>query len=204
MKMVCESDAEHLLRRCRDGDDAAFGELLQVFRSYLTLLARLQVGVKLQGKADPSDLVQETFLQAHRSFGQFRGTTEQELLGWLRQILASRVAKMVRHYLGTHRRDARLEQQLCADLDRSSQALDKGLLDTMSSPSQRASRREQAVILADAIERLSPEYREIIVLHHLQSLSLSEVARRLGQSRTQTERLWIRALADLHRFIKGN
>ena len=202
--MDCESDAENLLGRCRDGDAVAFGELLQVFRGYLTLLARVQIGAKLQGKADPSDLVQETFLQAHRSFEQFRGTTEQELLAWLRQILASRVAKMIRHYFGTHRRDARLEQQLGVELDRSSQALDRGLVDTISSPSQHASRNEQAVILADAIERLSPEYREIIVLHHLQSHSLSEVARQLGKSRTQTERLWIRALADLQRFIEGN
>src|SRR6516162_7631931 len=116
-----------LLPRARAGDGRALGELLELYRNYLALLARLQIGRRLQGKVDDSDLIQETFLEAHRHFGRFRGTTEAELMSWLRQILAGVVANLLRRYYGTQRRDVRLERQLADDLARSSQALGGGL-----------------------------------------------------------------------------
>jgi len=115
-------DPEELLCRARSGDNGAFGRLLELYRSYLMLFSRLQLDSRLQGKADPSDLVQETFVRAHESFKQFRGTTEGELLRWLRQILVSRLAKLVRRFRGTQQRDVRLERQLDDELERSSQA----------------------------------------------------------------------------------
>src|SRR5947209_7804048 len=121
-------DPEQLLGQARAGNLAALGQLLELYRSYLSLLARLQLGRRLQQKADPADLVQETFLTAYRHFDQFQGTTEAELAAWLRQILASRLAKLVRHYWGTGRRNLRLEQELAAELDRSSRVLDRGLV----------------------------------------------------------------------------
>ena len=115
----------------------ARGQLLDGYRNYLTLLAWLQLGRTLQGKADPADLVQETFLRAYRDFAQFRGTTEVELLGWLRQILATTAANFVRHYLGTRGRDTRLERQMADELDRSSCALDRGLVAPVRLASER-------------------------------------------------------------------
>src|SRR6516225_2026590 len=76
---------EQMLCLARAGDQSARGQMLELYRNYLTLLARYQIGRRLQGKVDPSDLVQETFLEAHRDFGQFRGGTEPELVGWLRR-----------------------------------------------------------------------------------------------------------------------
>src|SRR5437016_4813866 len=90
-----------LLDRARAGDDVATGQLLESYSKYLMLLARVQIGRRLQGKADASDLVQETFLEAHRQMKQFRGTTEGELLAWLRRILAGQTALLLRRYLGT-------------------------------------------------------------------------------------------------------
>src|SRR5262245_47471701 len=100
-------DPEHLLRLALANDDQALGQLLEQYRDYLELLARLQIGRRFQGKVDPSDLVQETFLAAYRNFARFRGTTDAELAAWLREILAGRLAKLVRHYLGTRRRHLR-------------------------------------------------------------------------------------------------
>jgi RNA polymerase sigma-70 factor (ECF subfamily) len=71
---------EQLLRLARAGDDSARGQLLELYRNYLALLARLQIGRRLQGKVDASDLVQEAFLKAHRHFKQFHGNSEGELL----------------------------------------------------------------------------------------------------------------------------
>jgi RNA polymerase sigma-70 factor, ECF subfamily len=68
---------EALLARARAGDAAARGELLERYRAYLALLARLQIGRRLQGKADPADVVQETFLRAHRDFGRFAGAASR-------------------------------------------------------------------------------------------------------------------------------
>src|SRR5262245_28560909 len=80
-------DLGELLALARAGDRRALGHLLEAYRSYLELLARLQIGRRLQGKVEAADLVQETFLAGHRAFEGFRGTTEAELVHWLRQIL---------------------------------------------------------------------------------------------------------------------
>jgi RNA polymerase sigma-70 factor (ECF subfamily) len=194
-------DPEELLRQARAGSGPALGQLLELYRSYLSLLARLQIGRRLQGKVDPADLVQETFLEAHRNWAQFRGRSEGELVQWLRQILASRLSELIRRYLGTRRRDVRLDRELAGELDQSSHVLDRGLVAPQSSPSQQAARREQAVLLADALERLPEDYREVIILHHMEALSLPEVARRMGRSEHSVEKLWARALARLRRTL---
>ena len=140
-------------------------------------------------------------MEAHEHFAGFRGSTEGELVSWLRQILATTLANLVRHYCGTQRRDVRLERDLAAEMEESSRALDQGLVAKHSSPSQRAARREQAVLLADALERLPEDYRSAIVLHHLEGLSFPEVARRMGRTLASVEKLWIRALGRLRRSL---
>jgi RNA polymerase sigma-70 factor (ECF subfamily) len=201
MGVASQSDPERLLFLARGGDVAALGRLLERYRGYLALLARLQIGRRLQGKVDAADLVQETFLKAARDFATFRGQDEEALAGWLREILACSVANLVRHYLGTRRRDQRLERELAEELDRSSRALDGGLLARGSSPSQQAARREQAVLLADALDQLPDDYREVLILRHLEELSFPDVARRMGRSLDSVKNLWTRALARLRRTL---
>ena len=192
-----QSDHEQLLELSRTGNTAALGQLFELYRAYLRLLARTQIGRHLQGKVDPSDLVQETFLAANRNFGRFRGTTEREFVVWLRQIMAANIANMLRRYLGARRRDVRLERQLGAELDESSLALANMLAAPQSSPSQRAVRREQAVLLADALDKLPDDYREVLVLRHLEGLRFPEVAHRMGRTLDSVKKLWTRALARL-------
>jgi RNA polymerase sigma-70 factor (ECF subfamily) len=196
-------DPEALLQAARGGDGAARGRLLELYRNYLLLLARFQIGRRLQGKVEPADLVQETFLEAHRHFERFRGHTEGEFVAWLRQILAGTFANLLRHYLGTRQRDVRRERDLAAELDQSSRLLDAALMAKGSSPSQRAARREQAVLLADALERLPADCREVIVLRHLEGLPFAEVARRMGRSLDVVKKLWPRALARLRDLMGG-
>jgi RNA polymerase sigma-70 factor (ECF subfamily) len=192
---------EHLLQEARSGDAATLGQLLEMYRRYLSFLARVQVGQRLQGKVDASDIVQETFLDAHRNFPRFRGTSEAQFVHWLRQILATKLATMLRHYLGTQGRDVRLEREIENSLDRSSVMLDRGLEAVQSSPSHQAARREQAVILADALEQLTDDYREVLVLRHLEGLTFPEVAERMGRSVDSVDKLWLRALARLRQIM---
>jgi RNA polymerase sigma-70 factor (ECF subfamily) len=194
---------EQLMPLAKGGDGAALGELLELYRNYLQLLARLQLGRRLQGKVDSLDLVQETFLDAHAGFAHFRGTTEQELLGWLRQVLACNTASLVRRYYGTKRRGVDLERTLSWELDQSSDALDAGLVARTSSPSHQAARREQAVLIADALSRLPGDYREAIILRQIEGRSFPEVAREMNRSLDSVKKLWIRGLSRLRSELRG-
>ena len=193
---------ESLLDQARAGDAEALGQLLESHRGYLTVLARVQIGRRLQGKVDAADVVQDAYLGAYRDFKQFRGTTEGEFLAWLRQVLAFVLANLVRHYQGTQRRDVRLERQLAVELNQSSHALDRGLVAQQSSPSQQAVRREQSVLLAEALARLPDEWRDLLILRHLEGLTFPEVAERLGRSLDSVKKQWPRALAKLRRAME--
>jgi RNA polymerase sigma-70 factor, ECF subfamily len=204
MPMTASAEPEQLLLLAHAGNAPALGQLLQLYGRYLALLARLQIGRRLQGKVEVADLVQETFLKAHRDFALFHGATEAEFIGWLRRILAASVAAQIRRYFGTQRRNVRLERQLAGELEHSSRALDGGLVAPHSTPSQQAARREQAVLLANALEQLPDHYREVMILHHLEGLSLVEVARRIGRSGDSVEKLWARALIRLRATLGGS
>jgi RNA polymerase sigma-70 factor (ECF subfamily) len=196
-------DPENLLREAKAGDPANLGRLLELYRRYLGLLARVQIGRRLQGKVDASDLVQETFLEAHRNFDRFRGGSEAEFVAWLRQILAGNLADMMRRFLGAKGRDVRLEREIQDALDQSSMLLDRALVAPQSSPSQQAVRREQGVLLADALDRLPDDYREVLVLRHLEGLAFPEVAGRMGRSVDSVEKLWMRGLVRLRQIMGG-
>jgi len=193
-----------LLEQARAGNEPALGQLLENFTRYLTLLARVQIGRRLQGKVDADDLVQDTFMDAHRQIAAFRGTTEAEFVAWLRRILAGQLAQTIRRYLGTKGRDAMLERELAVQLDQSGEILDRGLVASQSTPSQHASRREQGVILAEALDKLPRDYREVIILRHLEDLPLVEVARRMGRSEDSVQKLWVRALVSLRKIMGSN
>jgi RNA polymerase sigma-70 factor (ECF subfamily) len=198
-----DADLAQLLASGQGGDTLALGRLLERYRRYLGLLARLEIDRRLQGKVDPSDLVQEAFLEAHRDFAQFQGATEAELLAWLRQVLVRNLANQVRRYLGTRGRDVRLERELSLEVEKSSAALGKRLTAVDSSPSERASRREQSVLLADALARLPEDYREVIVLRHLEGLTFPEVAARMERTVDSVKKFWARGLARLRGLLEG-
>jgi RNA polymerase sigma-70 factor (ECF subfamily) len=196
------NDSDEMLVQARVNPQDGLGPLLEKHRSYLSLLARVQIGRRLQGKADSADLVQETFLEAHRHFALFQGRSAAEFAQWLRQILAARLAKLVRRYLGTKRRDVRLEQELQCELGRSSDAVGKALVAGQSTASQHAVRRENAVVLAEALERLPDDYREVLILRHLEECAFAEVARRMGRTLESVKKLWARALPRLRELLQ--
>lgn len=190
------------LAAARAGDTRALGALLESYRNYLLLLARVQIGRRLQGKVDPADLVQDTFLDAHRQFGAFRGETQGAFAAWLRSILAGQLAHLVRRYCGTEARDVRLENSLEGELDASSGALARGLTAPGTSPSEAAARREDLIRLADALEGLARDYRDVILFRQIEGLPFAEVARRMGRSEDGVQKLWVRGLLALRRALE--
>jgi len=196
-----EDSPERLLEQARAGCRDALGRLLELYRNYLRLLARTQIDLTLRVRLDPSDLVQETLLEAHRDFAQFAGTSEKELVAWLRRILVRNLADQVKHHKAQARNWAR-QESLEALLDRSSSAAEQALAKGISTPSAQAARREQAVLLADALARLPPDYREVIVLRNLEHLKFDDIAARLGRSAGAVRMLWSRALEKLGRLLE--
>jgi RNA polymerase sigma-70 factor (ECF subfamily) len=194
---------EELLQRAKAGDRQALAELLNLYRNYLAILARVHIDTTIQAKADPSDLAQETCLQAARDFPQFRGSTEAEFTAWLRRILAHRGIALIRHYKGAQRRDVAREEQIEAEIDHSAQALAHVPVSPYFSPSQSAARRESAVLLADALATLPSHYRDALVLHHLEQRPLAEVARRMGKSVDSVKKLLARGLIRLRALMEG-
>jgi RNA polymerase sigma-70 factor, ECF subfamily len=200
--VTSECSPSQLIARARLGDEAALGTLLELYRNYLRLVARSLIGVALRVKEEPSDLIQETFLKAHREFAGFKGQGEHELIAWLRRILATTLADHVKH----HRRKGRdLQRQESLDqlLERSDAAVHRALASHSVSPSNGAVRREQAVLLADAVDRLPPDYREVFVLRTLEHIPLKEIAARMGRSEGAVRMLWTRAVVRLNEMLEN-
>jgi RNA polymerase sigma-70 factor (ECF subfamily) len=194
--MAIELDITGLIAASRKGDFAAREKLLGYYREYLRLLAHLHVKPLLKSKFDESDVVQETCMQAIEGFEQFRGANEKQFAAWLRQILANKGAWMARKYLAD-KRDIRLEQSLKQQIDQSSIDLGKFVPDKYSSPSHVAMGRERVVILAEAIEQLRDDQKDVLIMRGLQGMSIPDVAKALGRSEASTWKLWARGLQAL-------
>jgi RNA polymerase sigma-70 factor (ECF subfamily) len=170
------------------------------YRAYLRLLARLHLDPRLRGKLDPSDVVQQTLVQAYQALDQFRGTSDGELAAWLRQILARNLAMAVRDFARA-KRDLARERSLEGALAQSSSRLDAWLAADQSSPSCQAQRKEQAVRLAEALEQLPEAQREALVLQHWQGWSLAQIGEHLGRSPEAVAGLIKRGLKRLRELM---
>jgi len=173
---------------------------LERYRSWLGLLARLQVEPRFRTKFDPSDIVQQTMLEAIRGWPKFRGGTEAELAAWLRQILARNLAHVARDH-GRDRRDVGRERSLEAALDASSARLEAWLASEQSSPSQQAQRNEQLLRLAHVLTGLPEAQREALVLHYWQGWTTTEIGRRLDRSPAAVAGLLKRGLKELRAHL---
>ena len=176
------------------------GPTLERFRAHLRLLARMQMGPRLQSKLDPSDLVQQTLLQALQALDRFRGRSDAELAAWLRQILANKLTNAARE-LGRAKRDVGRECSLEAALEQSSARLEAWLVTEQSSPSQQAQRKEQVLRMAEALASLPEAQCEALTLHYLQSWSLDDIGRQLGRSPSAVAGLIKRGLKQLRLLL---
>jgi RNA polymerase sigma-70 factor (ECF subfamily) len=120
------------------------------YRDYLHLLSRVGLDARLRALADSSDVVQQTLLRAHERIGQFQGTSEAELLAWLRAILARQLADLARRAGQVH---CEKKQSLEAALEQSSAHLASWLADEQPSPGDQVQRGEQLLRLAEALAR---------------------------------------------------
>jgi RNA polymerase sigma-70 factor (ECF subfamily) len=147
---------------------------LEGFRDYLRLLARLYLDPRLQARIDPSDLVQDTLLEAHRSRDQLQGRSAGEIAGWLRTALYRNALNAARAH-GQEMRDVARERSL-----ESSARVEAWLAAEQSSPSEQAERNDQLRRLAEALARLPAEQRDAVERRFLHGWKLREIAAEVG------------------------
>ncbi|MDA8743892.1 sigma-70 family RNA polymerase sigma factor [Rubripirellula amarantea] len=189
-----------LFRRAISGDTESLDRLLASFSGYLHVLSRTHLDKRIQHRVSPSDVVQETLMEAHRDIANFHGLELHEFTGWLRQVLVHNIANAVGTHMLAAKRSVHREQlvgSLSASVDHSHQRLSALAADAYRSPASEAGHQETLSELAAALEQLPSDYRTVIVLRHLEGLDFAEVADRMERTSGAVRMLWLRAIEHL-------
>jgi RNA polymerase sigma-70 factor (ECF subfamily) len=192
---------EQLLERALQGDREALGQLLDAERSGLRRLAERQLEGRIAVRVDSSDIIQQTFLEAHRSFPQFGGQDLRDLAAWLKGILDHKIASAIRDHTLLQKRNLGRERSLDDSQGGGprKQDLDAG----HSTPSQKAIRGEEAERLSLALAALPPDQGEAVRLRHLEGWALADIAQHLGRTPAATAGLIKRGMQALRRHMHG-
>lgn len=184
------------LAAARNGSMEALGQVLEACRGYLLGIAERRLGAELRSKGGASDLVQQTFLDAQCQFARFQGESEKELLAWLRQILLHNLAHFQRRYRATGKRDLGREVPLADEASSTDGGADLAM--QTPSPSERAIAHEEAEAVQRALQHLSEEYRQVLMLRHQEQMTFEEIGQRFGRSTSGARALWLRAVERLN------
>jgi RNA polymerase sigma-70 factor, ECF subfamily len=199
------SEIDHLVGRLTDGDQEALAELFGIYRDRLRRMVKLRLDRRLQGRIDPSDVLQEAFLDVARRAGEYSANAPMPFYLWLRFLTAQRLIAVHRQHLGAKMRDADLEVSLYRGAwpQASSVSLAARLLGRLPSPSQAALRAEVQIRLQEALNSMEPLDREILTLRHFEELSNSETAAVLGIQKSAASNRYMRALRRLKEILSS-
>jgi RNA polymerase sigma-70 factor (ECF subfamily) len=174
---------------------------LNRYRSLLRLLIRqYRIGLCFQRRFDSSDLIQETLLRAHAHRHQFQGATEPELIKWLQRILANTVADEVRK-ARAKKRDLAAEQSLQTALDESSARLEAYLANPQAPPGLQAERHELLLRIAEALDQLPEDQRNVVIHRDLLGASIAQIADQLGRTEKSIAGLLLRGRSKLRELL---
>jgi RNA polymerase sigma-70 factor (ECF subfamily) len=204
--MTADADGtSDLIRRARDADTQALGELLARHRERLRLMVRLRLDRRLQGRIDPSDVLQEACIEACARFAEYARNPDMPFYLWLRFLTAQKLLVLHRRHLGTQARDAGREVSLHdgAFPEASSAALAAQLVGHRTTPSEAAMRAEMQIRLQEALNSMDPIDREVLTLRHFEQLSNAEAARVLGLRESAASQRYARALLRLKDIVSA-
>jgi RNA polymerase sigma-70 factor (ECF subfamily) len=191
------------LARARAGDPEALGQLFLHFRDRLRKMVRLRLDRRLAGRVDPSDVLQEAFLDLSRRFPEYVANPAVPFYLWLRALTGQRLIDLHRQHLGAQMRDASQEVSLHRGglPQASSEYLAEQLLGRMTSPTQAAIRAEMQIRLQEALNSMEPLDREVVVLRHFEELTNNETAEVLGIDRSAASKRYVRAIRKLKAIL---
>jgi RNA polymerase sigma-70 factor (ECF subfamily) len=197
-------DSEHLLRRAASGDQAALAALWQRHRARLRQMVRLRLDRRLQGRVDPSDVLQEAYLDLATRLDDYARDRPMPTYLWLRLVTGQRLAQVHRQHLGAALRDAGREVSLYRGAlpAASSASLAAQLLGRLTTASQAAVRAERQLQLQAVLNGMEAMDREILALRHFEGLTNGESAAVLGLSKTAANNRYIRALGRLRDLLE--
>ena len=199
--MERELSTAFLIHSAKAGDREHFGQLLEQYRGYLLMLGHRYLSDRLRRRVEPGDLVQMTFLEAQRDWNQFRGQTPGELIAWLRHIFKNNLSTAIARHLFAQKRSLDRETHAPAAARDSSPDWITLLPGNQSSPSRRVAHREEVAILFEALHRLPEAQAEAVRLRYLESLTLDEIADRVGKSELAVAGLLKRGLSKLRTIL---
>ena len=185
---------EALIIAARGGCSGSVGRLAERYRRYLLHVANESLSPALRAKVGASDIVQETLLHFQQRFDRFEGTSEEELLAWLRRILYFRTLQVARRYGSTEARDVRRELSI-VELSHSGRAAP--IVDSAPTPCTELVAKEQLANLEAAMAALPRESQQLIRLRNVERRSFREIGELLGCSPDAARKRWVRALAQL-------
>src|SRR5437870_2027515 len=197
------SEPEDLLRQARAGDAQALAALFTHFRERLKRLIHLRLDRRLSGRVDPSDVLQEAYLEVHKRFPEYARDAALPLYLWLRLVTGQKLTDVHRHHLGTQMRDAGQEISLYRGAlpQATSASLAAQLLGRLTSASRAAIRAETQIRVQEALNSMDPLDREVLALRHFEMLSNDETAAVLGISKKAASKRFLRALERLQDIL---
>jgi len=197
------SDVDRLLKQAAKGDQECWGQLLNRHRLRLRRMVAIRLDQRLQGRVDPSDVLQEVYLAASQGLVEYVARPAMPFFMWLRGIAGNKLLEVHRKHLGTKMRDARREVSLYrgAMPGASSAALAAQLLGQSTRPSEAAIRAEAKLQLQDALNSMDPLDREVLALRHFEQLNPAETARALGIKEKAAGMRYLRALRRLKEIL---
>lgn len=187
-----------LLTQAQEGSNSSLGELLIAYRDYLLAIAEEELGSDLKVKVSPSDVIQDSFLEAQRDFPRFSGKSPAEFQSWLRRVLLNNVANVNRDYRQTAKRDVSREVPV-ALIDKFEK--DGALIADDPSASSVVQHNEMLDAVQAAIQRLPNHYQDVIQWRNLERIPFDEIGLRLGRSPAAAQQLWVRALDALQQEL---
>jgi RNA polymerase sigma-70 factor (ECF subfamily) len=197
------SDPSDLLRRAGAGDADALGELVEAYRPRLRRMVRLRLDPRLRGRVDPSDVIQEAYLEAARRLPEYLHDPRMPFFLWLRFLTGQALLTLRRRHLGTQARDAAREISLAHGTmpEASSACLAAQLLGRTTAPLQAAIRAELKRRLQEVLNSMDPLDREVLALRHFEQLDNSETAQALRLSPSGASSRYVRALKRLRGIL---
>lgn len=204
--MTSEAKEVDLVRRAGEGDGEALTDLFTRHRRRLRNMVRLRLNHRLQGRVDPSDVVQDAYLEAARVLKDYLRDPNVPFFLWLRHLTGQKLIQAHRRHLGARLRDAGREISLYhgALPGASSAALAAQLLGRLTSPSQAAVRAEMKVRLQEILNDMDPLDREVLVLRHFEQLSNAETAQVLEIDTSAASKRYVRALERLEGILSAS
>lgn len=178
-----------IVERARAGDREAYDQLFALAADRVLWFIRLRLGAGLRGRLDSMDVLQETYLEAHRAFARFEYRDDGSLFRWLCRLVENRIRGLADHFGAQKRRPPGEALPISKVLER--------VRASRTGPATAADRTEQRERLAAALERLESEEREVLLLRSFQERSVEEIADLLGKSTSSVQRLLGRATVRL-------